>query len=421
MLPHVISLYRLILWISAPLIFAYTCYRTLKDGGPDYLRQRLGFNFPELKRAIWLHCASVGEVVAARPLMELIIEDCAAVPLVVTTNTPTGREILCKTLGDKVHHVFLPLDYALAVNRFLKHIDPRCALIFETELWPNLFQCCHRRGIPLVIVNGRLTERTLNAPLALRRLYGQGLGQTLAILARSPADRQRYISLGAAPQRVTTLGNIKFAKPRNIVDQASPKPLERSYWLAASTHDDEELRIAKTWKSIADDQTLLVIAPRHPDRREAILRQLRTLKLRIAVRSRGEAVEAQTQVYLADTLGEMAAFMSHARFVFLGGSLIQRGGQNILEPARFGKAIIVGPHMGNFEEETRILLSNNGLIMVHDDEELRHSIVDLLNDAQRCKVLGENAKNVIRQYADIDRSYFEQIQALGVFTDRTTG
>ncbi|MCP4406252.1 MAG: 3-deoxy-D-manno-octulosonic acid transferase [Gammaproteobacteria bacterium] len=416
-----ISLYRLILWIGTPLIFAYTGYRSLKDGGTDYLRQRLGFNFPELKRAIWLHCASVGEVVAAKPLLELIIENCAPTPLVVTTNTPTGREVLCKTLGDKVHHVFLPLDYVWAVNRFCKHIDPRCALIFETELWPNLFQVCHRRGIPLVIINGRLTERTLNAPLVLRRLYAQGLGQALAILARSPVDRQRYISLGADPQRVTILGNIKFANLRNLVDLAPRKPLARSYWLAASTHDDEELRIAKIWTSIADDQTLLVIAPRHPDRREAILRQLKALKLRIAVRSRDETINAQTQVYLADTLGEMVAFMSHARLVFLGGSLIPRGGQNILEPARLGKAIIVGSHMGNFEEETRILLANDGLIMAHDDEELQHTIVDLLNDPQRRKVLGENAKNAIGQYADIDRRYFQKLQALGMFDDRATG
>jgi len=407
--------YRLILWISAPLVFAYTLYRSIKDGGTIYLRQRLGIAYPRLKSTIWFHCASVGEVISAGPLFILIIKAYPHIPIIVTTNTPTGRDVLRKQWGNSIHHAFLPLDYSAPVMRFIDRTQPRCALIFETELWPNLFTHCCRLGIPPVIVNGRLSERTMSAPMLMRRIYRRGLENVLAVLARSEADRERFIALGASPERVTTVGNIKFAHSADSAVQTAVDPVGRRYWLAASTHQDEELRIARMWKKSAVQGYLLVIAPRHPDRREAILRQLRSLQLNIAVRSRDETITAQTQVYLADTLGEMPAFMSHAEFVFLGGSLIEHGGQNILEPARLGKAVIVGPYMDNFAEETRILLAKKGIVMVHDEEELRQQISRLLNNSEWRDELGQAAKEVVAQRTNIAQIYFTRLKTLGVF------
>jgi 3-deoxy-D-manno-octulosonic-acid transferase len=359
----------------------------------------------------------VGEVIAAGPLLGLITKGYPQLPVIVTTNTPTGRDVLRKQWGHSILHAFLPLDYSGPVSRFMDRTQPRCALIFETELWPNLFSHCHRLGVPTVIVNARLSERTMSAPALMRRIYRRGLKNVLAVLARSEADRERFLALGASPEQVTTVGNIKFAHSVDSVVRTAVDPVGRRYWLAASTHQDEELRIARMWKKIADQDCLLVIAPRHPDRREAILRQLESLQLDIAVRSRHEAITAQTQVYLADTLGEMPAFMSHAEFVFLGGSLIEHGGQNILEPARLGKAVIVGPHMDNFAEETRILLVREGIIMVHDEEELQHKISQLRKNSEWREELGKAARKVVAQRSNIAQTYFTCLQDLGVFDD----
>lgn len=407
--------YRCLRWIAAPLVLAYTVWRTLRDGGFAYLRQRLGMGLQTLHRPIWIHCASVGEVVAASPLFELIAKHFLEVDILITTNTPTGREVLHKRFGTRFQHAYLPLDYSSPVKRFYRHIAPRCALIFETELWPQLFTHCHALKIPLVIINGRLSQQTMKAPSFVRRLYGQSLKDVAAILARSEQDRERFIALRAMPEQVITLGNIKFAQAGDTAKTPSEDPIGRAYWLAASTHDDEEWRIAQLWIKNRSSDHLLVIAPRHPERREAILKKLEPLHMRIAVRSRNEPVTPKTDLYLADTLGEMPSFMAHAELVFLGGSLIERGGQNILEPARLGKTVVVGPHMNNFQEETEILREHDGLIMAPDDERLLDAVIGLLNNTRRRAELGGNARQAVAERADIAHRYFDRLKALGVF------
>ena len=408
--------YRSLLWLAAPLVVAYTLSRTLRDGGALYLRQRFGRGLKKMQNPIWIHCASVGEVVAAGPLLELVANHYPETAVLVTTNTPTGREVLLKRFGERFLHAFLPLDYAGPVRRFYRHVSPRCALIFETELWPQLFARCHTLRIPLVIVNGRLSRKTMDAPALVRGLYAQTLKHAAAVLARSEPDRQRFIDLGAMTERVTTLGNIKFAQAAGGAEKTKPQdPIGRPYWLAASTHDDEEWRIARAWAKGPRTDHLLVIAPRHPERRDPILKRLQTLGMNTAVRSRGEAITPQTELYLADTLGEMPAFMTHAKLVFLGGSLIERGGQNILEPARLGKAIVVGPHMENFKEETEILLDRQGLVMAKGDEQFHTAVLNLLKDDRRRAELGKNARQVIVERSDIAHRYFQRLKSLGVF------
>jgi 3-deoxy-D-manno-octulosonic-acid transferase len=409
--------YRGLLALLSPLIMAYALYRAIRDGGRDYLAQRLGYRLPKLQRPVWIHCASVGEVNAAAPLLQLILERYPNMPLLVTTNTPTGRDVLHKRLGRRSSHVFMPLDFKRAVKRFIEHLHPRAALFFETELWPNTFDFCAHRSIPLVIVNGRLSDRTLKAPAWLHRLYRHGLRQTRAILARSETDSKRFISLGARPGQVFTIGNIKFAQPPDCFSESSANPVGRSYWLAASTHRDEEFRLARIWKAQRRHENLLVIAPRHPERRNDILKALAPLHLNVALRSRNDPVTLSTQIYLADTLGEMPVFMRFADFVFMGGSLIAHGGQNIIEPARLGKAVIVGPYMSNFVDETRLLLANQGLLRVQDDKELGDTISKLMSNKSCALVVGKNAKKVIKLHADMAQRYFAHLQALGIFMD----
>ena len=200
--------YRIIIFLLYPFVVFRILARAIHDGGTRYLQQRLGLGFPVLQQPIWVHCASVGEVNAARPLLELLLKTYHSVPTVVTTNTPTGGEMLQRSFGRRVTHLYLPLDFTYAIRRFVSHIKPRCLIILETELWPNLWNYLSRHSIPVVIVNGRLSKRTTQVPAILRRLYGQTLRQVQAILARSDTDKESFVSLGANPSQVTTIGTL---------------------------------------------------------------------------------------------------------------------------------------------------------------------------------------------------------------------
>ena len=411
---HEMLMYRSALLFASPLLAGYTLMRAARDRNGRYLLQRLGFRFPRLEQPIWLHCASVGEVMAVHPLLVYTLVENPDLPIVVTTNTVTGERVLHNLTADTVNHAFLPLDFNTSIYRFLRCINPRSALILETELWPALYMACQSIGIPLVVINGRLSDRTLRAPAFVRRLYAQLLRSITAVLARSDADAQNFQLLGAPEARIKALGNLKFAHCPSKVETLTD-PVGRPYWLAASTHDDEELRLARLWKDLGGTEYVLVIAPRHPERGAAISKGLTSDGWRVAVRSRNEQVGGDTQIYLADTLGEMPAFMNHARFVFLGGSLIERGGHNVLEPARLGKTVIVGPYMHNFAEETHALLKARGLIMVRNDEELSIAVDELLANHRLCDETGARAKAFMHQKSDIAQTYYEELQKLGVF------
>jgi 3-deoxy-D-manno-octulosonic-acid transferase len=295
-------------------------------------------------------------------------------------------------------------------------VNPRCALIFETELWPELFQQCHASNLLLFIVNGRLSKRTLKAPSFVRALYSQTLNHVVGILARSDEDKRGFKLLGAHPDRVITLGNMKFARPENWAPERLADPIGRPYWLAASTHEDEEIRIAMTWKKLQSSDHLLVIAPRYPKRGTTILKQLTSMGWHVTQRSRNEPVTPATQIYLADTLGEMPAFMQHAQFVFMGGSLINRGGHNILEPAQLGKAVVVGPYVTNFTAEVQALVENDAILEVQDEEILAETIKTLLANENLRKVLGARAKALMRANAGVAQTYLQALEKLQVFS-----
>jgi len=410
---HPLLPYRIALVLASPLLLAYTLWRAGRDGGTVYLKQRLGLQLPVLKGPLWTHCASVGEVNAALPLLKALRARHPDVPLLVTTNTPTGRQVLLQHMPQAARHAFLPLDFGACVTRFVDSTRPRCALIMETELWPNLYRQCAARDISLVLINARLSDRTATAPVFMRRAYRYALAGVRAVLARSASDADKFKDLGAPRARIETLGNLKFARPYNE-DQTvwTADPVGRPYWLAASTHHDEELRIARVWRRLSEHNHLLVIAPRHPERRTEILRQLRSLRLKIAVRSRGDAVHPSTRIYLADTLGELTAFMTHASLVFMGGSLIERGGHNLLEPACLGKAVLVGPHMHHFADETQSLLAAEAIMMVRNDHELAYALERLLTDDELRTALGGRAAAFMAKQVDIVEAYLARLEPL---------
>ncbi len=401
-------LYSLVLRLLALPLIVYTLWQAVRLRDARYLRERLGFP----RRAgradgIWMHAASVGEVNAAVPLLHALHTRYPQLPLTLSTVTPTGARVAARRLPAAIEHRYLPLDWPGAVRRFLAAVQPRCALIMETELWPQLFRACAARGIPVLMINARLSSRTLQAPHWLCATYCHALEQVQAVLAKSAPDAERFRKLGAPAERVRTVGNIKYAPEPGTA--AAPIELGRRYVLAASTHDDEELQLTRAWQRCANRARLLVIVPRHPQRLTTILQQLRPFTPHIAVRSRGAKVGPQTAIYIADTVGELGGFIAGAEFVFMGGSLVPRGGHNILEVARAGKAVLFGPHMHNFREEARLFLDAGAALQVADEKALQATLERLLHAPEQAQRLGARARDLLAERGRVLETYLEAL------------
>ena len=370
--PSKLRLYRLLLGLLGLPLLGYTLYQAFKYKDKAYAYQRLG-NFGhsnEIARGgIWVHTASVGEFNAVLPLVKALQQRYRHLPICLTTTTLSGGKTARAKLPQGVQLYYLPIDWNWAVQRFFNHTLPLVGLIMETEFWPNLHEAAFNQGVPMIMINARLTAKTLQVPAGLRFLYCRIVQHCVAIIARSPEDRRHFASLGAKEQRLFLIDNIKFAvsnDDRNI----EAIDLTRAYILAASTREKEEREVIQAWQQLPEPRPLLVIAPRHPRRLAEILQDMESYGLSIAIRSRNNPVTKATDVYLADTFGELPAFMAGAELVFMGGSLVPKGGHNILEAARLGKAIIVGPYMDNFRDETTLLLEAKGLHQVANPHEL---------------------------------------------------
>lgn len=351
--------------------------------------------------------SSVGEVNAAQPLIAGLRERHPGLPLLLTTFTPTGASTAKRLFAD-VEHRYLPTDLSGPTRRFLGGAAPRCAIIMETEIWPRLFDECRRMSIPVIIVNGRLSRRTLGRPAWMRAIIRRALGNVELVLARSAADASGFIELGIAPERVRVIDNLKFAAGGAV---GEPVRLPRPYVVAASTHEDEEWQIARAWCASELAAThLLVIVPRHPDRRDAILRHLRELPATIAVRSAGDAVDSGTGIYLADTFGELRNFIAGSELVLTGGTLVPRGGQNVIEAARVGKASIFGPHMENFAEERALLLEQQAAVEVRGADEMIRSAAALLSDARARDEMGSRARFAVESRSDVVDRYLANLE-----------
>ena len=403
--------YRLLVTALSPLVAGYTAWLGWRHRDGRFVGERLGFPATggATHKPVWVHAASVGEVNAALPLITELQRHHPHRPVLLTTATPTGGALARSHVHDSLAHAYLPFDRPAAVRRFLAAYRPCCGLMVETELWPNLYAACAESAVPVVIVNGRVSARTLHAPLWLRRLYTGCLAHVEAVLARSPEDRDGFLALGASPAKVQVLGNLKFAAPVDAT--VTPIALGRPYVLAASTREGEETRVMEAWRRSGAEH-LLVIAPRHPKRLHEVLADLKQAAPSVAVRSRGDEVTEHTRVYVADTFGELQGFMAGAELVYMGGSLVPKGGHNVLEPARLGRAVVFGPHMENFAEEARLLLQENGAVQVHDTEALAACFRDLLDQPARRAALGERARAAVAARSDVATRYADAIDGL---------
>lgn len=402
--------YRLLMWLLAPVIVAYTTWIALRHRDARYLFERLGVvRRVERQGDIWLHAASVGEVNAAAALIRQLAQRSPAGRILLTTVTPTGAAIARERLRGQVVHRYAPIDWPGATRRFVRRLKPACLLVMETELWPHLYRACARASVPIVLVNGRLSLRSLNENRWWRRVQRETLACVRAVLARTAADAETFMSLGMEAGRVRTLGNLKFAV---TAEAPAPIALGRAYVLAASTREGEERAIVEQWRKADRGGRLLVIAPRHPPRAREILAALAPLGVRVAVRSRGEPATPETEVYLADTLGELGGFMAGADLVIMGGSFAPIGGHNILEPARLGKAVIYGPHMHNFAEEAELLRGNEAGIQLGAADELGALLTELLAQPEKAAALGRNAARLIAARAGVIDDYLAALAEL---------
>ena len=415
-----VFIYRFLLWLLFPAVVAFTIAIALRDGSARYLAQRLGClrAANTATRPLWIHCASVGETNTALILVKAWLNRHPDDAFTFTTNTITAARVLAaharKAAHGQIRHYYLPLDYPLFCRRFLNVVKPRCALIMETEIWLNLFSECRSRNIPLLIINARLSQQTLNGGRRFKSYYRQSLAAATRILARNEQDAAAFTALGAKPDTVETVGNLKQAAPPADADSL-PNLINRRYLLAASTHEDEEMQAARAWRrALASgnypENPLLVIAPRHPQRGRTIAQQLKKQGFQVRLKSHDPLLQENTDVYIADTIGELPALIRHADLVFMGGSLTPIGGHNVFEPAQLGVPQVVGPHTHNVRKEVMALKAAGALLEAADENALEKVFRAALDKAPEQADAAQKALALVRGYEDIADTYVTQIE-----------
>ena len=398
--------YRALLALTSPLVFGYTLWRAIKDGGLLYLKQRFGFAVPATRASVWVHAASVGEINTVYPLLNELKKRHPSVQILVTTNTPTGKSAL-QAKEESFGHVYLPLDYSHSVRRFLLKNKIELGIIVETEIWPTLYG---EINFPLCIVNGRLSAKSMRHNRGiLYDSYRFATSQLDLILARSEADADSFEQLGVNAGKIEVIGNMKFAEPESPKKQISANnDAVPQFCLLASTHEDEEIQLARAWLS-KNQRIPLVIAPRHPERSKSIQAQLRMLTTEFEVRSQGANLSTESSVYLADTLGEMQFWYSHAAAIFMGGSLVPKGGHNMLEAAQQGKSVVTGPHFHNFSDEVNLLLTAEAIEIVDSAEAAVIALLEAIAHPTDGRLSGQRAKELVLQHKEIQKHYADRL------------
>jgi 3-deoxy-D-manno-octulosonic-acid transferase len=389
---------------------------------PEY-RQRISERFgfcPHLKDTLWVHAVSVGESLAAIPLIKALKNAYPTMPILVTNMTATGAARVKAVLGDNVIQAYIPYDLPDAVHRFLSRIQPKIAVILETELWPNLFAACKSRQVPLIVTNARLSEKSAKGYQSIATITREMLSAISVLASQGKADAERFVSLGLPSEKVSVTGNLKYDLeiPADLIvkGQALREQLgkDRPIWIAASTHGSEEEIILAAHRLIREKipHALLVLVPRHPDRFAQVAALIEQQGFTIARRSQAMPCTTDTQVYFGDTMGEMLTMYSAIDVAFVAGSFAQVGGHNVLEPAALSKPIISGPVLFNFTEISQKLIEAKGLTIVKNAEELAATVSELFADPNKCKQQGDNARRVVDENRGALQKQFHLVQSL---------
>ncbi|PIJ49655.1 3-deoxy-D-manno-octulosonic acid transferase [Erwinia sp. OLTSP20] len=401
------TFYTALLYLIQPLIWLRLWLRGRK--APAYRKrwaERYGYCAGKvLPQGIVLHSVSVGETLAAIPLVRALRHRYPTLPITVTTMTPTGSERAQSAFGKDVQHVYLPYDLPGAINRFLDNAQPRLMIIMETELWPNLITLLHQRNIPLIIANARLSERSARGYQKIGKFMRQLLARITLIAAQNEEDGNRFIALGLKRSQLAVTGSLKFdisvtpelaARAVTLRRQWAPR---RQVWIATSTHEGEERIILDAHRKLLEcfPQLLLILVPRHPERFSVACDMAQKSGFSYITRSSGEIPSGSTEVVIGDTMGELMLLYGIADLAFVGGSLVERGGHNPLEPAAHAIPVLMGPHTFNFKDICARLQAADGLITVTGTDSLAHEIANLLGDEDYRLYYGRHAVEVLHQ------------------------
>ena len=397
-------LYNVLIYFAAPFAILVQLWRGLRD--PSYrggLAERFGFGPTVTGPVIWVHAVSVGEVQAAQPLVGELRRRHPAYRVLLTTVTPTGAARARLLFGDDLLLRYVPFDLPGSVRRFFDRVQPKLAMILETELWPNMYGECGRRSVPLVLASARVSPRSIGKYRRLMSLFRKTLSYGIVIAAQSEADAERFRSIGATPGRTVVTGNIKFdfQPPAGIEERGrrwrDQNLAGRPVWVAGSTHEGEEAMVLEAHRQVLArfPDALLILVPRHPQRFETVRDLLAKRHEAAAFRSNGAAVPAGTRVLLGDTMGELMMFYAASDVAFVAGSLVPIGGHNLLEPASVGRPVLTGPHNFNSEEIAQLLVDAGAARIVADTSELAQSVVALLGDPEQRKVMGAAGRAVL--------------------------
>jgi 3-deoxy-D-manno-octulosonic-acid transferase len=388
----------LLIYLCLPLILMRLLWRGRR--APAYRRrwgERFGLveSLPDTRQVIWVHAVSVGETIAAAPMIRRLQQQYPERIVLVTTMTPTGSEQVEKIFGNSVEHCYAPYDMPDAIARFLKRVHPTILVIMETELWPNLIHACHRRATPVVLANGRLSEKSAAGYAKIEALARPMLGRLSVVAAQTQADGERFLQRGVKESALEVTGNIKFDLQLSDTLRQKAAALKKQWqgsaarpiWLAASTHRGEDEIILAAYEQILKHQpdVLLVLVPRHPERFAEVADLCAASNYHVVRRSTLQATESElsdkVQILLGDTMGELLSFCGASDMTFVGGSLVDVGGHNLIEPAAWGVPVLSGPYLFNFTEVSRLLGEAGGLAICATAFELAEQVLALLTDA----------------------------------------
>ena len=403
-------IYTAVFYLTLPLYFLRLIIRAVQN--PDYLKrweERLGYgsNFPtEGKTVLWIHAVSVGEVNALIPLVRSLLETYSNSEILVTTSTPTGSKILLDKMGARVKHQYVPLDLPACLNVFLDRWNPKAFIVLETEIWPNILSVCKERKIFTALVNARLSEKSKDKYNIVKPIAAEALGNLDLLIAQYDSDAMRFKEINNS-LKIEVCGNLKF-------DQQVPEEMQsisssiRDSWsdgeqrptlIAASTHETEEEFVLEAFLEILEEakDALLIVVPRHPERFETVFEYIQNRDLSVARRSNKDEVTPDTQVLLGDTMGELNFLYSVSDVAFVGGSLVDHGGQNLLEPASLGLPLSSGKSLRNFQEIADELQESKALFLIEQQRELSDFFIDMISKPKKSARIGKASAKVFEK------------------------
>lgn len=416
------SLYTLLFHLALPFILLRLWLRGRK--APAYrarINERFGVNLPALQpNGIWVHAVSVGESIAAAPMIKALMARYPELAVTVTCMTPTGSERIKALFGDQVQHLYLPYDLPWAVGRLIKAFKPRVCIVMETELWPNLVAQCHKQGVAIALANGRLSARSAKGYARFSRLTAPMLRQMSLLAVQTEVEAERFIALGARPETVVVTGSIKFdiqidehLKVQAANQRDSWQARSRPIWIAASTHAGEDEIVLNAQHKLIESypDALLILVPRHPERFNQVY-ELAVQRFNTVRRSQAEAVTPQTQVLVGDTMGELLFMYALADIALVGGSFVANGGHNYLEPAALGMPVLSGPHVFNFLEISAQLAEAGALRILADEQALTHALTMLVANPQLQRDMGQQGLAVLKANQGALDRLLSAVQAL---------